>query len=92
MLFVCGYLWLVTMQVLADDTRKPLQHRENITLRHVQELYLKFHDLAIDLRSTSGNAARASTFRDRVLTFFAPVSTCSSPGVHAQVHVHSSLV
>ena len=66
MLFVCGYLWLVTMQVLADDTGKPLQHQENTTLRHVQELYLKFHDLAIDLRSTSGNAARASTFRDRV--------------------------
>ena len=60
------------MQVFADDTGKLLQHRKNTTLRHVQDLYLKFHDLAIDLRSTSGNAAQASTFRDRVLTFLHP--------------------
>ena len=56
-------------QVLADAKGKPLHHPTNATLIHIRDLYSSFHDLAIDLRSTSGNAERAATFRNRVIAF-----------------------
>ena len=60
---------LLQCQVLADGKGKPLSDQQNETLRKVRELYTSFHDLTIDLRSTSGNLTRALTFKRRVLDF-----------------------
>ena len=60
---------LLHCQVLADRKGEPLSDPQNETLRKVRELYTSFHDLTIDLHSTSGNLTRASTFKRRVLDF-----------------------
>ena len=48
---------------------QPLSHPRNETLQHVVKLYTKFHDIAQDLRSTSGNIERARSFQARVKSF-----------------------
>ena len=48
---------------------KPLNHHENRGLKNIVLLYDKFRDISKDLRSTSGNMARARTFQRRVTAF-----------------------
>ena len=48
---------------------QPLSHASNKKLQDIVSLYVKFSDLAQDLRSTSGNMQRARTFKRRVTAF-----------------------
>ena len=48
---------------------KPISDPLNKTLKNIVMLYTKFHDIAQDLQSTSGNLERAQTFKHRGTTF-----------------------
>ena len=63
---ICAFF---TLQVLVEDSGFPLSHAHNTKLRELIDLYNHFHDLAIDLRSTTADPKRASSFYNRVLKF-----------------------
>jgi len=69
---------------------KPLSDASNQGLQHIVSFYSKFHDIAQDLRSTSGNLQRAKSFRSRVngfVTLFQKVGTHDCTKRVMYVHV-----
>ena len=62
----------ISAQVFADASGFPVTAPQNAKIRQVMTMYRLFHDLALDLRSTTGDLKRAKSFRSRVLHFLNP--------------------
>jgi len=83
-------LWCVMfVQVFANASGYPVTSPHNKKIREVMKMYRLFHDLALDLRSTSGDLQRAQSFRGRVLHFLNHVQNVGLRDcIHRVTYVH----